>query len=369
MNTEYGRSPPTRGWHKIICHSHEDENRLLLENYRVRVLLIFIIFIQSVPSWNLRRYVVIGFLRKVFLLKDQLVVNIPKIPDADFWNRDDISGSVNIYVRQTDEQFDIDMEMHSTNSVIYRFQADSESSAELARAKALQMKKDILMERPEMKVVLIWNHGKFPIEAHLVWAFSYFQWNLLWHSVEKRYHISFRSYELDILFTPINMYPSIILSLLERGLDQALHLVQIAKNTNNNNLLWARLAPDMFPFTRQVQILSDNAKGVVARMYDVEIPSYSDEETTFDELIERLEKTKRFIALASEWKSAKAIDTIEATFPWNVWKSLTGQEYVLHLVIPNFYFHLVTLYNILRNNGVELGKQDFLGQLDWQEVK
>lgn len=56
----------------------------------------------------------------------------------------------------------------------------------------------------------------------------------------------------------------------------------------------------MFPFTRQVQILSDNAKGVVARMYDAEIPSYSDEETTFDELIERLEKTKRFIALASE---------------------------------------------------------------------
>ena len=165
------------------------------------------------------------------------------------------------------------------------------------------------------------------------------------------------------------MYPDMILSLLERGLDQALHLVQIAKNTNNNDLLWARIAPDMFPFTRQVQILSDNAKGVVARMYDVEIPSYSDEETTFDELIERLEKTKRFIALASEWKSAKAIDTIEATFPWNVWKSLTGQEYVLHLVIPNFYFHLVTLYNILRNNGVELGKQDFLGQLDWQEVK
>ena len=110
----------------------------------------------------------IGFLRKVFLLKDQLVVNIPKIPDVDFWNRDDISGSVNIYVRQTDEQFDIDMEIHSTNSIIYRFQADSESSADFARAKALQMKKDILMERPEMKVVLIWNHGKFPIEAHLV---------------------------------------------------------------------------------------------------------------------------------------------------------------------------------------------------------
>ena len=234
-------------------------------------------------------------------------MNIPKIPDVDFWNRDDISGSVNIYVRQADEQFDIKIEIHSTNSVIYRFQADSESSADFARAKALQMKKDILMERPEMKVVLIWNHGKFPIEAHLVWAFSYFQWNLLWHSVEKRYHISFRTSGQGIFFTLFNMYP--------------------------------------------------------------EIPSYPDEEATFDELIERLEKTKRFIALASEWKSAKAIDTIEATFPWNVWKSLTGQEYVLHLVIPNFYFHLVTLYNILRNNGVELGKQDFLGQLDWQEVK
>lgn len=110
----------------------------------------------------------IGFLRKVFLPKDQLVVDIRKIPDVDFWNRDDISGSVNIYVRQADEQFDIKIEIHSTNSVIYRFQADSESSADFARAKALQMKKDILMERPEMKVVLIWNHGKFPIEAHLV---------------------------------------------------------------------------------------------------------------------------------------------------------------------------------------------------------
>lgn len=123
----------------------------------------------------------------------------------------------------------------------------------------------------------------------------------------------------------------------------------------------ARLAPDMFPLSRQVQIATDMVKGCAARLAGIEVPSYEDKETTFSELQARIAKTKAFI----ESVSASQIDGSEErkiTLKFGSKElSFLGQAYLLDFVLPNFHFHLTTTYAILRHNGVEIGKKDYTG--------
>lgn len=123
----------------------------------------------------------------------------------------------------------------------------------------------------------------------------------------------------------------------------------------------ARLAPDMFPLSRQVQIATDMVKGCAARLAGIEVPSYEDNETTFSELQARIAKTKTFIKSVS----ASQIDGSEErkiTLKFGSKElSFLGQAYLLDFVLPNFHFHLTTTYAILRHNGVEIGKKDYTG--------
>ena len=124
----------------------------------------------------------------------------------------------------------------------------------------------------------------------------------------------------------------------------------------------ARLAPDMLPLTRQVYIASDTAKGCAARLADVEAPKFDDVEVTFDELHARIQKTidflKTFSAAQIDGSEERSITLKMRSGPIE----FTGQNYLLYFALPNFYFHLTTAYDILRHNGVEVGKLDYLGK-------
>jgi len=122
-----------------------------------------------------------------------------------------------------------------------------------------------------------------------------------------------------------------------------------------------RLAPDMLSLTRQVQIMTDQAKGGASRLAGLEPPKWPDEEKTFADLHARIAKT---IAYLNTFKPAQfdAADTrkIELKFP-NASFTFTGKDYLLTNLLPNFYFHYTTAYAILRHNGVQIGKRDYLG--------
>ena len=122
-----------------------------------------------------------------------------------------------------------------------------------------------------------------------------------------------------------------------------------------------RLAEDMFPLSRQVQIASDAAKGASARLSGSEVPSFADTETTFEQLQERVAKTISFLksvdASGFEGSSSKTY-TIKAG-PNEL--SFNGKDYLTSFAYPNFYFHITTAYGILRHKGVDLGKMDYLG--------
>lgn len=137
-----------------------------------------------------------------------------------------------------------------------------------------------------------------------------------------------------------------------------------AKNIDPSVLLESRLAPDMLPLTRQIQIASDHAKRGSARLAGVEPPAFEDNEKTFDELKARIDKTLAFLRTLDP----KAIDAAadrEISFPLSRHESgrMSGGDYLSHFVLPNFYFHVTTAYDILRHNGVDLGKRDFLGTI------
>ena len=123
----------------------------------------------------------------------------------------------------------------------------------------------------------------------------------------------------------------------------------------------ARLTPDMFPLSRQVQIATDMVKGCAARLAGIEVPSYEDNETTFSELQARITKTQVFL----ESVSAAQIDGSEdrpITVKFGSRElSFLGQAYLFDFVIPNFHFHLTTTYAILRHYGVKIGKKNYTG--------
>lgn len=129
-----------------------------------------------------------------------------------------------------------------------------------------------------------------------------------------------------------------------------------------DTLLQASLFPDMYNFIRQVQIATDFAKGITARLAGVEVPIYEDNEKSFPELKARIEKTLLFIASIKpeqiNGSEAKEIITRPGT-PKE--KKFNGQNYLLHYGIPQFFFHVTTAYDILRSQGVEIGKRDYMG--------
>ena len=122
-----------------------------------------------------------------------------------------------------------------------------------------------------------------------------------------------------------------------------------------------RLYPDMFPLTRQVQIACDTAKGAVARLAGLEVPRHEDTEQTIAELKARIAKTLDFIESVKP-QSIDGSDEREVLVKQRGQDvKYSGLQYLLAVAQPNFYFHVVTAYNILRHNGVEIGKRDFLG--------
>jgi len=127
------------------------------------------------------------------------------------------------------------------------------------------------------------------------------------------------------------------------------------------DLLEARLAPDMHPFTRQIQIASDTAKGAGARLAGIEAPAMADTETTFPELQARIAKTIDFLNSVRPEQLAGAEDReIVLKFP-NGEMTFSGREYVAGFVLPNLFFHVTTAYALLRHKGIAIGKRDFLG--------
>jgi hypothetical protein len=126
-------------------------------------------------------------------------------------------------------------------------------------------------------------------------------------------------------------------------------------------LVNARLFPDMFPLSAQVRIAGDFAKGAVARLTGNEPPKYEDNEATFDDLKARIANT---IAYVESFKPEQFADAATRTVTMKLRgedKSFDGTTYLANIVLPNFYFHITTAYDILRHNGVELGKRDFIG--------
>jgi len=127
-------------------------------------------------------------------------------------------------------------------------------------------------------------------------------------------------------------------------------------------LLNARLFPDMFPLVRQVQIATDTANGGAARLAGIDVPVYESTETSFAELVARIRKTVTYL----EALKPEQIDGSEdKTVTWQTrssTKQMQGMPFLMHHVLPNLYFHVTTAYNILRHNGIELGKMDYLGR-------
>jgi len=134
-----------------------------------------------------------------------------------------------------------------------------------------------------------------------------------------------------------------------------------AKKIEPRVLTAARLYPDMFPMSRQVQSACDTAKGAVARLAGVEVPVHEDTEQTFEELKARIAKTIAFINTIKP-EQVDGSDDKEVVLKFRTGEvKFKGMQYLLGQALPNFYFHVTTAYNILRHNGVEVGKKDYIG--------
>ena len=146
-------------------------------------------------------------------------------------------------------------------------------------------------------------------------------------------------------------------TILEKGMAYA-----DAKKIDGGVLPTLRLYPDMLPLAKQVQIASDSAKGV-ARLAGQEPPAFEDNEKTLPELIARVQKTIDYLKTlnAAQIDGSESKDITLKIGPAEL--KFTGQNYLLGFALPNFYFHVTTAYNLLRHNGVEIGKRDYLGPL------
>ncbi|MDJ0842698.1 DUF1993 domain-containing protein [Crocosphaera sp.] len=147
-----------------------------------------------------------------------------------------------------------------------------------------------------------------------------------------------------------------LVRILEKGATHA-----EAKKIDPLVLIGFRLYPDMFPLSKQVQIASDIARRGMARLAGVEAPAMEDTETTFPELINRLQKTISYLeTLTPEQIDGTETKTIELPIREEIF-TFDGQSFLLYFILPNVYFHVTTAYDILRHCGVEIGKADYLG--------
>ena len=166
----------------------------------------------------------------------------------------------------------------------------------------------------------------------------------------------------------ISMYqasvPRIVnmLTNLDHLLDKALVHIE-SKKWNEAALTPFRLYPDMLPMTRQVQIACDTAKGVVARLAGVDIPAYEDNEVSFADLKQRIAKTMAFVNSFTAAQIDGTEDKDIVTKRGDVETRYVGMQFLLNHAMPNIYFHITTVYAILRHNGVEIGKRDYLGKV------
>lgn len=140
----------------------------------------------------------------------------------------------------------------------------------------------------------------------------------------------------------------------------------VDRKFDENLFLQTRIAPDMFPLARQVQIACDTAKGTIARLSGKTAPSFADDEKTLTELMARIDKTLEYV------QSAKPEDfadykTQKISFPWNPGPHLNGEDYLVSFALPNFFFHSSMVYALLRAGGVAIGKNDFLNELNWKQ--
>jgi hypothetical protein len=151
-----------------------------------------------------------------------------------------------------------------------------------------------------------------------------------------------------------------ILGNLSNILDKAQAHVD-AKKLDPATLTTYRLFPDMLPMTKQIQIACDTAKGVVARLAGVEIPVYEDNEKTLVDLKARVAKTIAFIQTLTPGQIDGTEDKEIVIKRGDKETRYRGMQFLLGHALPNFYFHVTTAYNILRHNGIEIGKRDYLG--------
>jgi uncharacterized protein len=147
---------------------------------------------------------------------------------------------------------------------------------------------------------------------------------------------------------------------LSKILDKAVAQAK-AKDLPLATLLEARLAPDMHPFTRQIQIATDGAKGGAARLAATEPPSFPDTEATFPELQARIAKTIAYLQSVDADKLAGAEDRQITLKTPSRTLEFSGKDFLTGFVLPNFYFHVTTAYGLLRHKGIEIGKMDYLG--------
>jgi hypothetical protein len=162
------------------------------------------------------------------------------------------------------------------------------------------------------------------------------------------------------------MYQASVPVLLQmlNGLSKNLHKAAdhaVARKIDPAALLGARLFPDMFNLVKQVQLATDFAKGAGARLAGIEVPKYPDTEASFEELQERIAKTIAFLKSLTpgqiDGSEARDVTLTMGGKP----VTFKGQQYLLSSALPNFFFHVTTAYGLLRHNGVEVGKRDFMG--------
>ncbi|MEL7360262.1 MAG: DUF1993 domain-containing protein [Cyanobacteria bacterium J06560_6] len=165
----------------------------------------------------------------------------------------------------------------------------------------------------------------------------------------------------------ISMYQSSV-PVLKRSLTNLINILKKgaahakAKSIEPTVLINSRLYPDMFPLSKQVQIASDIARRGVSRLAGVEAPSVEDDETTFEELITRLKETVAYLdTMSAQQLDDSAEKDVELPIGEGKTMTLKGWPFLAFFVMPNVYFHVTTAYDILRHNGVEVGKRDFLG--------
>lgn len=149
---------------------------------------------------------------------------------------------------------------------------------------------------------------------------------------------------------------------MDRLLEKAMNYV-VARKLDPNALLLARLAPDMYPLKKQVQVATDLIKGTAARLAGVEVPKYEDNETTFEELRQRVAKTLAFLGSLQPAQFEGAEDRDIILNLGGQPQTFKGETYLLSFGTPNVYFHYVTIYALLRHNGMELSKRDYIGPL------